>query len=376
MGIGKLPVSIICWEVLMPSVHSYKYSMEETARYASLADEVMSNCDMLVVNGHNCGLRVSNKALHVKQGSLLGVEREPIIYYKGVVPIRTIVLLGRSGIISLEALHWCKEQNISLVMLDGVGNVLYSLSPESESNAKLRRAQYQAIDTGMAGFIARELVRRKVQSQIDTLKSLFPEYTKMGRELKPVWKMLEDGLPDLKHMTEILDIQMLEARSAVHYWEAFKGLPLYWTPRDEDRVPPHWLTISERMGSMSVGPGAKSARNPFHAALNYLYGVAEHLLLCSIYTAGLDPSCGFLHADVVNRNSLVYDLIEPHRSEIDAKVLGFFNRTMLRAGDVTLLPQGQITLNKELCRYLIVSCLPDAKKLGTTVAWLVKTLAK
>jgi len=350
--------------------------MEEEVRFASLADDVMANSDTLVLNGHNCSLRVSNSALHVKQGKLMGVDREPIIYYKGVVPIRTIVIMGRSGTISVEAFHWCKEQNISLVMLDGVGNVLYSLSPESESNAKLRRAQYQAIDTGMAGFIARELVQRKVQSQVDTLKSLFPEYMKMGRELKPVWKMLEDSLPDLKRMTEVLDIQMLEARSAVHYWEAFKGLPLYWTPRDEDRVPPHWQSISERMGSMSVGPGAKSARNPFHAALNYLYGVAEHLLLCSILAAGLDPSCGFLHADVVNRNSLVYDLIEPHRSEVDAKVLGFFNRTMLRAGDVILLPQGQIMLNKELSRYLIVSCLPDAKKLGNTVSWLVKCLMK
>ncbi len=71
---------------------------------------------------------------------------------------------------------------------------------------------------------------------------------------------------------------------------------------------------------------------------------------------------------------MAYDLIEPHRSEIDAQVLGFFNRTMLRAGDVVLLPQGQITLNKELCRYLIVSCLPDPKRLGDTVSWLVKCL--
>ncbi len=100
----------------MASIHSYKYSMEESARYASLADDVMSNGSTLVLNGHGCGLRVRNKALHVNQGSLLGVEREPIIYYKGTVPIRTIVFMVRSGNISLEALHWCKEQNISIVM--------------------------------------------------------------------------------------------------------------------------------------------------------------------------------------------------------------------------------------------------------------------
>src|SRR5205807_1276475 len=176
----------------MQSVHSYKYTIEETARYSTLADEAMARCDTLVMNGHNCGLKVSNKALHVKQGTLPGVEREPIIYYKGVVPIRTIVLIARSGTISLEALHWCKEQNISLVMLDGLGNLSYSISPEAESNAKLRRLQYQAGDTGMAGYIARELVRKKVMAQIKTLKSLFPEHTRKGKEIRPVWKMLEE----------------------------------------------------------------------------------------------------------------------------------------------------------------------------------------
>jgi hypothetical protein len=64
----------------MPSIHSYKYSLEETARYSMMADNAMSSSDVLVLNGFNCGLRVSKKALHVKQGSLLGVEREPIIY--------------------------------------------------------------------------------------------------------------------------------------------------------------------------------------------------------------------------------------------------------------------------------------------------------
>src|SRR5215471_15987405 len=129
---------------MMPSIHSYIYSMEETARYASLADHAMASSDVLVLNGHGCGLRVLNKALHVKQGSLLGADREPIVYYKGTVPIKTIVIMSKSGMVSLDALHWCKEQGISIVMLDGIGNLFYSLSPEGESNAKLRRLQYQS----------------------------------------------------------------------------------------------------------------------------------------------------------------------------------------------------------------------------------------
>jgi CRISP-associated protein Cas1 len=377
----------------MPSIHSYIFSMEEEARYATLADRAMASHDILVLNGQGCSLRVSNNALHVKQGKLLGVDRDPIIYYKGTVPIRTIVFMGKSGTISVEAFHWCKEQNISIVMLDGIGNVLYSLSPEGESNAKLRRAQYQADITGMGGYIARELVRLKTLGQIETLKTI-PSHSTIeghlmvlnGRRVtfpekggvvygELIWESFDNDLLVLSGMKDVDAIRMLEGRIALKYWTYLTGIPIYWSRNDEKIVPPHWKVITERPSTLS-GLSPRKAICPFHSALNYLYGVAEHLLLCSIRAAGLDPACGFLHYDNVYRDSLVYDLIEPHRAEIDAKVLQFFKTTELRRGDIIMLPKGQIMLNKELSRYLIVSCLPDAKKLGDTVSWLVKCLMK
>jgi CRISPR-associated protein Cas1 len=377
----------------MTSIHSYKFSMEETARYATLADEAMSASDTVVLNGHGCGLRVMNKALHVKQGSLLGADREPIIYYKGTATIKTIVLMGKSGMISLEALHWCKEQSISIVMLDGIGNLFYSLSPEGESNAKLRRLQYEAVHTGMSSYIAREVVKRKTLAQIAVLKD-FPWLQDDGETIpilisgnmrvvlhdsdrnkmkSLIREILEDSLHDLSSMKDIAPMLGLEGRNANYYWGAYVGIPLHWRQKDEKLVRPHWRVITERPLSLS-GVSARRAICPFHAALNYLYGVAEHLLLCAIRAAGLDPACAFLHADHAYRDSLIYDLIEEHRAEIDKKVLEFFERTTLQRGDITMLPMGQIMLNKELSRYMIISCLPDPRKLGDTVMWLVKTL--
>lgn len=372
------------------SIHSYKFSMEETARYVNLADDVMMGTDTLVLNGHNCGLRVVNKALYVKQGKLLGIDREPSIYYKGTVPFKTVIILTKSGLISMESLYWLHGQGISLVMLDGIGNIVYSLLPEGESNVKLRRAQYQADITGMDGYIAREMVRQKTIAQIEYLKMLpelprerlMPSISKRGSSLLPVpgtrvetiLQLLVDGLAELPKMKDIRSMQALEGRLASHYWDAYAGLPLRWKPKDGSRVPPHWTTIGGRTSTFSGEQ--RYATCPFQAALNYLYGVAEHLLLRGIYAAGLDPACGFLHFDKDGRLSLVYDLIEPHRAEIDWKVYKFFTRTELRAGDVMLLPKGHIMLNMELLRYLIVSCLPDGKKLAATVTWLVDTLAR
>lgn len=374
----------------MPSVNNIRSFVDESHRYSLLADEAMSSSDVVVLSGHGCGLRVWNGSLHIRQGSLSGMEREPITCFKGTCQFKTIVILSRSGSITLDAFHWCREQDISIVMLHGNGTPVYSMSPESETNAKLRRLQYQAGDTGMAGFVARELVRRKTLAQIETLKMLpqreqdqhFIHFAGMRIPMRDdlgllpgetLWKRLEDGLVELSHMGEIETIRTLEGRLAFHYWNAFVGLPINWRPSDEKIVPPHWKVITERMNSGS-GTGAQKSRSPFHAALNYLYGVAEHLLLCAVQVAGLDPSCGFLHADKEHRPSLIFDLIEPHRAVIDAQVLDFFRSVTMRVGDVTLMPSGQVVLNKELCRFLIVKCFPDGSGLSNTVQWLIDTL--
>lgn len=374
----------------MPSVNNIHAFIDESHRYSTLADEALSSSDVAVLSGHKCGLRVWNGTLQIRQGSLHGLVRDPITCFKGTCQFRTIVILSRSGSITIDAFHWCKEQDISILMLNGNGTPVCSMAPESESNAKLRRLQYQSGDTGMAGFIARELVRRKTLAQIETLKSLptreqdqqFVHFAGMRIPVKDnlglmpgesLWKPLEEGLVELSHMGEIETIRTLEGRLAFHYWNALVGLPINWRPSDEKIVPPHWRSITERMTSGS-GTGARKSRSPFHAALNYLYGVTEHLLLCAVQAAGLDPSCGFLHVDKEHRSSLIYDLIEPHRAVIDAQVLDFFCSVTMRVGDVTLMPSGQVLLNSELCRFLIVKCLPDGIGLNNTVQWLVNTL--
>lgn len=233
----------------MPSVNNIHAFIDESHRYSSLADEVMTSSDVAVLSGHGCGLRVWNGTLQIRQGSLPGLKREPIICHKGTTPFRTIVILSRSGSITLDAFHWCKEQDISILMLNGNGAPVYSLSPESESNAKLRRLQYQAGDTGMAGFIARELVRRKTIAQIETLKMLptreqdqhFIHFAGMRIPMRDdlgllpgesLWHPLENGLVELSHMNEIETIRTLEGRLAYHYWNTLVGLPINWRPSD------------------------------------------------------------------------------------------------------------------------------------------------
>lgn len=86
------------------NVSPVKMFAEETRRYGTLVTQIYSKSDVLVLNGHNCGLRVLNNALHVRQGTVLGEEKESIVYYRGTAPIKKTIILARAGNITLESL--------------------------------------------------------------------------------------------------------------------------------------------------------------------------------------------------------------------------------------------------------------------------------
>ena len=67
---------------------------------------------------------------------------------------------------------------------------------------------------------------------------------------------------------------------------------------------------------------------------------------------GLDPGLGILHADQPNRDSLVYDLMEPVRPEVDAWLFRLFGERRFSRNDFFETPEGQIMLTKPLAHQL------------------------
>lgn len=338
---------------------------------------ISSDCFVFV--GSGCSLKVHHGALCLQQGALRGVKDEPIMIWPGVSPIKQIVFLSTSGYISLDAIHWCSHQGISIAIIDNDGHLLHSYTPGVDAHVEMRRLQYRACDAEMGISIARELVRFKTLAQINTLKRLPPREPEeerfvmmYGTEVcvtnEPVWKSLDRELFHLDRMTDVNALRLFEARMARTYWNALIGLPIQWNKRDEKAVPPHWRIITERISPLSYN--AQRAINPFHAALNYMYAVVEHQLLVAIHTEGLDPACGFLHANYSDQSSLVYDLVEPLRPLVDGKVLSFFGRETFKRGDFTLGCDGRVLFNPQLLRYLVASCSLDRLIFGGSVLWL------
>ena len=55
-----------------------------------------------------------------------------------------------------------------------------------------------------------------------------------------------------------------------------------------------------------------------NAILNYLYALLEAETRIAILTMGMDPGLGIMHKDQLSRDSLVCDLMEAARPDVDA----------------------------------------------------------
>jgi CRISP-associated protein Cas1 len=190
---------------------------------------------------------------------------------------------------------------------------------------------------GIGSYIAVQLVRNKIAAQLATLQahSELPLSSRACEILETSLKWLD--LPELPHYFYDIDyLRTFEGRCAKAYFEAWEKLPLKWNKSDSKKVPPHWLTISERTSPLA-GNG-RHAVNPLHAALNYAYALLDNACRSALNKYGFDATCGFLHVDKAHRDSLVYDLMELYRAKVDDKVLRLFCSQHLLSRKVISFP--------------------------------------
>ena len=234
--------------------------------------------------------------------------------------LRRLVVIGSDGLVSLAALRWLADQDAAFVMLDRDGSVLATTGPVPPSDARLRRAQALAYQSGVALQIARELIGKKLEAQgklvADSLNnSTAAQAIAQARERVTTAETTEA-------------IRLLESRAAHAYWGAWRNLSTNFPNHDLRRIPNHWRTFGTRFSPLSGSP--RLATNPANAILNYLYAVLESETRLAVAALGLDPGLGIMHVDSQSRDSLACDVMEPIRPLVDAYLLNWIGRETLR----------------------------------------------
>jgi CRISPR-associated endonuclease Cas1 len=263
--------------------------------------------------------------VHVDRGHLLledgiGPDRHRYRFPRVGHGLKRLVVIGSDGVVSLAALRWLGDQKAAFTFLERDGTVLLTTGPVRPSDARLRRAQSLAGESGTALQIARELIDKKIA----------------GQEKVARYKLLASETADTiaRYRKELIQaespeaIRQIESQAAGAYWSAWRALPITFPRKDEPRVPAHWRVFGARVSPLTGSP--RLAVNPPNAVLNYLYAVLESESRLAAAALGLDPGIGVLHVDASARDSLACDLMEVVRPEVDGFLVDWITREPLR----------------------------------------------
>lgn len=273
---------------------------------------------VITLFGYGIQVRVDRGHLILEDG--IGADRRSARLPRVGHGLRRLVVIGPDGMVTLSALRWLADQRAAFVMLDRDGSVLTSTGPIPPNDARLRRAQARADQSGVAMRIVRELIGQKLAGQERVARD------KLGNS--SVAKTIATMRVAVASAETIQTARVMESQAGLAYWSAWRDLPINFPKNDLARVPAHWRVFATRHSQLTNSP--RLAANPVNAILNFLYALLEAESRLAAAALGLDPGIGFLHADTKARDSLACDLMEPVRPQVDALVLDWIARSPLR----------------------------------------------
>ncbi len=317
-----------------------------------------------VLTLYGYGIRVNVERGHLLLEDGVGGERRTFRLARVGHSLKRLIIIGSDGFVSLAALRWLADQETAFAMLERNGKVLCVTGPVCPSDARLRRAQALAHQSGAALEIARELIDKKLagQEHVARHKLLVTEGADTISEYRK----------QLTNVDTMERIRLIESLAAGCYWSAWHNLPMNFPKKDQSRVPDHWRIFGARVSPLTGSP--RVAVNPANAALNYLYCALESESRLAAAALGLDVGLGVLHVDTPSRDSLACDLMEPVRPEIDAFVLDWITRETLKREWFCEQPNGNCRLMSPLAIRLAETATTWGRAVAPFAEWLAQTL--
>ncbi|HTA22766.1 MAG TPA: CRISPR-associated endonuclease Cas1 [Terriglobales bacterium] len=322
----------------------------------------ISKSGVLTIHGFGVRVRMQSGHLEIEDG--IADERRTVRLARVGHRLRRLVCIAEDGFFTLDALKWIADQQASLTMLNRSGKVSLVTGPTASSDARLRRAQALAHQSGVALEIMRELMRAKLDGQQQLMRSKL-----VNESAADIIAKLAESLST----AESLDtVARLEAHAASAYWSAWSELPINFPRQDVARVPEHWRKFETRKSILSGSP--RLATNPPNAILNYCYALLEIETRLAAAAVGLDPGIGMLHVDTPNRDSLACDIMEAVRPSVDAWLLDWITREPFRRSDFFEEPTGNCRLLRSITMRLSETMAVWGKLVAPWAEYVARTL--
>jgi CRISPR/Cas system-associated endonuclease Cas1 len=305
-----------------------------------------SQTGVLFVSGFATSLRVERGHLLVRSGGGRDI-REVRIPKVGRPRLRRLVIFGRGGHTTFEALAWLDRIGASFLHLDRSGRVVAMSGQPGPDFPALRRAQVAAHDTDVGLSITKRLLGAKLSGQ----RTVVDRYGARIAE-----RRLAEALDALNSSTDSRQALTIEAKAASVYWVALADRPVRFADADAGLIPERWSTVGERHSILSGKP--RLAISPAHAILNFLYHLAAVEASLALLALGLDPGLGWAHRDTPYRDSAALDLVEAVRPDVDEYVLDLLAQRTFSRREFVELPTGQVRVASSLAKLLAESTSP------------------
>lgn len=276
------------------------------------------------------------KSITKRDNQIVIKEKGKEIDYFLAEDLTQIVIMGK-GSITFDALRLLAEYDVDCIDIDWKGRLDYRLSPPEKKNVFIKKEQYGSLYDKRSGILAKAFIKAKIENQKSTLgtlaKSRKNEILYIQRNKLNKFSLKIDEIPDKPVDAIRGTIFGIEGQASIEYWKGFK------------------VVIDEKFGFLNRS--GRGAKDPVNSMLNYGYAIIQSDIWRTLYLAGLDPYCGFLHSDRKGRTSLVFDLMEEFRQQlVDKTVLSLLNRNQVKIEDFQI-KNGSIILLDKVRRLLI-----------------------
>lgn len=243
-----------------------------------------------------------------------------------ITPLKRVVIVGNIKL-QTTVIHKLVKNNVTVVFFTGKLKYIGTIYGSLHNNGFLRVKQYEKSIGEFALQFAKEIVARKILTQIEFLREI--------SHIKPILSMTSQEIRDAL-------LNKIESIKNVSSMESLRGI--------EGTAQALYFSLYTKLYPDSYGFTKRTRRpplDPVNAMLSFCYTLLHYETVREIQLIGLDPTIGFYHQFEYGRESLACDIVEMFRVYVDRFVYELFKERHITARDFMKdITQGGVYLKK------------------------------
>lgn len=235
------------------------------------------------------------------------------------VPLRRIsdIIVTDQSVFSTSLIRKCTESNIPFTITLSSGYYVTTIRPDTKKYyeiVNLHTQKFQSISDTTHIAIASLFVVGKLKGSIQFFKD---RYLKENHSLLLELKLSLDRIYNTMDLDTIRGIEGSLSKKVFSAYNQYISVEKFHIKKRERKKP-----------------------DPINSLLNFGYYLLFSRINATLRSKGLNPYLGFLHSHKDNYESLVSDIVELFRSDVDRFIIALVNRKEIQIKDYTNTQRG------------------------------------